>query len=98
MPGGHIDLIDTNSISSKGPFTLNVKVNVCASVCIKHCVYGDVDIDTENGYRTYSFHLHFVTIVSIIFENANADIDAKCESAFIYMFFNTLISAYIINL
>ena len=23
-------------------------------------VYGDVDIDAENGYRTYSLHLRFV--------------------------------------
>ena len=45
-------------------------------------VYGDVDIDAENGYRTHSLHLCFVTIASIIFENENADIDAKCEWAF----------------
>ena len=31
------------------------------------------------GYRTHSLPLHFVTIASIIFENA--DLDAKCEWA-----------------
>ena len=49
---------------------------------IKCCVYGDVDIDAENGYRTDSLHLRFVTIASIIFENANVDIDIKYEWAF----------------
>ena len=32
------------------------------------------DIDTENGYRTHSLHLGYVTIPS----NADVDIDAKC--------------------
>ena len=30
---------------------------------IQHCVYGDVDIDTEIGYRTHSLSLRFVTIL-----------------------------------
>ena len=30
-------------------------------------VYGDVDIDTENGSRTHSLHLRFVTIASYYF-------------------------------
>ena len=33
----------------------------------------------QSGYRTNSLHLHFVTIASIIFENANTDVDSKCE-------------------
>ena len=58
----------------KGPFTLGVEVNVC--VKLWHSVYGDVDVDTENGCGTCSPHLCFVTIASIIFENAHANIDA----------------------
>ena len=67
----------------KGPFTLNVNVNVCICFCVKfwHCVYGDIDINAENGHTTHSLRLHFVTIASIVFENANADVDAKCEWA-----------------
>ena len=34
-----------------------------------------------NGCRIHSLHLHFVTFASITFENANADVDAKCEWA-----------------
>ena len=49
----------------KGPFTLTVNVNVCFK--FQHCVYGVVDVNTENGYRTHSLPLHFVTIASIIF-------------------------------
>ena len=41
-------------------------------------VYGHGD--AENGYRTHSLRLCFVTIASIIFEKANADV--KCEWAF----------------
>ena len=44
---------------------------------LRHCVYGDVD--AEIGHRTHP--LCFVTIASIIFENANADVDSKCEWA-----------------
>ena len=45
-----------------------------------------VNVDAENGYRTHSLYLSFVTIASIIFENANVDIDTKCEWAFIPTF------------
>ena len=31
--------------------------------------------------RTHSLHLCFVTIASIIFENADANVNAKCEWA-----------------
>ena len=37
------------------------------------------DTDAENGYKTHSLHLRFVTIASIIFKKENADVDAKCE-------------------
>ena len=33
----------------------------------------------ENGHRTHSFSLRFVTIASIIFENTNTDVDYKCK-------------------
>ena len=49
---------------------------------ILNCVYNDVDVDTENGYRTRSLDLRFVTIASIIFKNENADLNAKCEWVF----------------
>ena len=62
---------------SYGPFTLSINVNIC--VKFHHCVYGDVDVDAENGFITHSLHLHFVTIASIIFENANTDVDVKCK-------------------
>ena len=57
--------------------SVNVNVWVCISVCAKfqHFVYGDVDIDRGNGYRTHSLHLSFVAIASIIFGNTDADID-----------------------
>ena len=69
----------------KGLSTLSVNAKVCICVCIKfqHYVYVDVDIDAENEYRTHSLHLHFVTIASIIFENANTDINTRCEWALI---------------
>ena len=62
---------------SNGPFSLSVYVNVGICICVKfqNCVCGDVDVDAENG------HLCFVTIASNIFENTNADDDAKCEWA-----------------
>ena len=44
----------------KCPFTLNVNVNVC--VKFYHCVYGDVDVDTENWHITHS--LRFVLFFS----------------------------------
>ena len=51
------------------------------SVCVKfeHRVCGGVDV--VNGCRTHSLHLRFVTIAFISFENANVDVDAKCEWA-----------------
>ena len=53
---------------------------MCACVKFEHCVHGDVDV--VNGCRTHSLHLRFVTIVtSISFENANVDVDARCEWA-----------------
>ena len=45
------------------------------------CLY-NIDVGTENGYRTHSLCLHYVTVASIIFEDANTDVNAKCEWAF----------------
>ena len=56
-------------------FVSNFKI-----VCLWRC-----DLDTENGYRTHSLHLRFVTILFIIFENTNTDVDAKCELAFMLL-------------
>ena len=41
-------------------------------------------MDIENGYRSHSLQLRFVTIASIIFESANADIDAKYERPLVH--------------
>ena len=71
-------------MSLKGPFTLSISVNIRIYLCVKfqQCVYSDVDIDKENRHRTCFLHFLFVAIASIIFENANADVDAKCKWAF----------------
>ena len=44
-------------------------------------VYGDIDIDAENGYRIPSLRLHFVAIASITYKNVSINLDAKCEWA-----------------
>ena len=46
-----------------------------------NCVFGDDGIDAENGCGTHSLFAFFHTVTSIIFEKANADVDAKCEQA-----------------
>ena len=77
--------ISGHEYQSQDPLTLSLNVNVCVCICVtfQYCIYGDVDIDAKNGYRTHSLHSHFVIISSIIFKNANAGVGAKCECAFI---------------
>ena len=57
----------------KGPFIFSINIKVCVDLRLHqflNCVYGNINVDTENGYRTHSLHLHFATIVCQLFLKA----------------------------
>ena len=40
---------------------------MCVYVCVKlqHCVYGEVDVEAENGYQRNDLHFHFFPLLPL---------------------------------
>ena len=66
-------------LASKSTFTSAFASNIN--------IMSNMDAYARDGYRSHSFRLRFVTIASIIFEKANAEVNGKCEWALPPKFF-----------